>query len=360
MKPNERKVVGMLGMNPMNQVRYVLGAVVVLITARAESQSALCVEPASPSKPRDTLDYANCLVLKELDLATALAEYQRVAMDPRAKAIEKEFALGKIERLKHNLATLINGSPTIGGRPAVESITLKRIDVPAAEREVKQWQDPVLLMPGTYKVVIHRKNETYEVEQCLGAGSQNNVDEWRPKVVLTCPAQLDCNDKTCTNQCEWTKSQARKHYPCPVSPPMGAPALIRESGAGNMQRGTGIGLGIAGLVSSGVGVGFALAARSNESNSDKHCGAAAGYSDSKSCSSEGLALNRAAQSYEKASYWTVGLGVTALLAGVVSYITAPTSDSFRESSSAVGNPKTFRIVPVVSRESSGLWLQSNW
>ena len=92
---------------------------------------------------------------------------------------------------------------------------------------------------------------------------------------------------------------------------------------GNTQRWIGIGVGAAGVIATGVGLAFGLSAKSSldASNESGRCDA------QNLCTDEGLARRDDASSAATLSTVFVGVGVAALVGGVVLYLTAPKSTS---------------------------------
>jgi hypothetical protein len=115
-----------------------------------------------------------------------------------------------------------------------------------------------------------------------------------------------------------------------------------------------IGAGLVGAAA--LGIGFGLAAHYKQSDADGRCGLAAGFGNANACTAEGLALDRAAQTYRTAAYWSIGLGAATAVVGGALLI--PWRTLFGKSAQA-GSPG-FSVLPVVGREASGLSIQTAW
>jgi len=99
-----------------------------------------------------------------------------------------------------------------------------------------------------------------------------------------------------------------------------------------------------------------LAAYANQNNSSKHCGSAVAFADPNACTPEGVAFDRAAQSYRTATYWSVGLGAGIAAVGAVLLLVP----SRKAGGVAVEGERAFAVAPILSRGASGLSIQTTW
>lgn len=120
----------------------------------------------------------------------------------------------------------------------------------------------------------------------------------------------------------------------PVTPENGnaPPADQAHAGgdAGSTRRYVGVGVGAAGVVVTGLGVVFGLMAKSklDDSNADGHC------TPDNACDAAGLGLRSDADANATRSNVAIGVGVVAIVAGVVIYLTAPHA---KQTASATAN-----------------------
>ena len=116
----------------------------------------------------------------------------------------------------------------------------------------------------------------------------------------------------------------------PVAPRVAAQPIVREPDAPvertarSRRHLIGIGVGAAGVAALGVGVGLGLEARSKWGSVGTHCNAA------HVCDARGASINRDARSLGNTGTIVGGVGLAALVAGTVIYVTAPAARSIVE------------------------------
>lgn len=328
---------------------------------------SFCVEPVQDNKDfaRALLDYGQCL-LRQSNPAGALAQFRRVTLLSDASAEQQRFANKWVLHLQSRVSMLIikaqQGAIPSDNKESPVSVVLHGAALPDGDRPVNgsDFGKPQEINPGSYELLITQGAASWKKHICLSPGQTATV-HLRVKDDLPCILPRICSDATppvspqptcrseqCADKCTWTQEHARRAFPVPAA------QLARIEPRGELQHFVGVGLVSAGIVSAGFGIGFAAAARSNEISSNNHCGPSVGLASPNACTPDGLALNRAAQTYERAAYWGFGVGAALAVAGVATCFLDLTGKSEQ------GSTRTVQLIPVVGRESSGLWLQSNW
>jgi serine/threonine-protein kinase len=113
-------------------------------------------------------------------------------------------------------------------------------------------------------------------------------------------------------------------------PPAPAPAAPPDEGRPGAQHWVALGFGVAGVVAVGVGIGFGVKAMNDDSEANDHC------REGNLCDPEGVALGEDASSAATLSTIAFVAGGAALGAGLVLWLTAPSSPAASEVALRIG------------------------
>lgn len=240
-------------------------------------------------------------------LATALRAYREALRLVREAKDRREADLVTLlGELEPKVPTLAVSLPEGQEAPAELSLSLDGAALPLAALGKPQPLDP-----GDHVLVLR-----------LGEGPPRTFPiavRARERATLELPAEA------------LAAAEPAEPKPAPASP---APR-------GRTRKWAGLGLAGAGVAALGVGTYLALDAKSSyQAAFDAYC-----FSDSKQCTA--LGLERTADARRQANWATAvgGVGLAAIAAGVVLYVTAPREDE---------RPARAALVPVVWSDGGGL------
>lgn len=309
-----------------------------------------CPEPVQDTKDfaRALLDQGQCL-LRQANPADALKQYRRVAFLSDASAEQQDFARRWVSHLQLRVAKLIvtahDGAAPPESAASPLSVTLHSVVTPDVARPINRsnFGEAQEFNPGSYELVISQGTASWNKHICLGAGQTETVNVLLKDDVLCSPPRT-CADPAIPADAASCPSTLR---PVVASPELPVPPTKR---AVDLQHGLGIGFGIAGLVSVGVGTVLALEAHSRDKDSNNYCNV---QNNLNWCQPKGIDLNSQAKTLSTASEVSFVAGGLAIIGGAAAYFTAPTQDS---------SEKAHRVSvgPVASANFQGLLLSGAW